>query len=149
MVCFRINADPTLLPDIKLGVKILDTCRFSTEQHTLLNISHPHLCSRDTYALNQSLEFIRSSLNNLELASEWECGGGTVLCCALLKLVVFNRREAEVQVQPHRAGGGGGGWLLQLRLSAGKPCRPCSTKVPTVLKVANLLRLFRIPQVSY
>ena len=40
VVCFRINADPTLLPDIKLGVKILDTCRFSTKQHTLFYVSH-------------------------------------------------------------------------------------------------------------
>ena len=55
---FRINSDPALLPDISLGVNILDTC------------------SRDTYALNQSLEFIRSSLNNLDVASEFECARG-------------------------------------------------------------------------
>ena len=33
-------------------------------------------CSRDTYALNQSLEFIRSSLNNLDVAAEFECAKG-------------------------------------------------------------------------
>ena len=42
------------------GVNILDTC------------------SRDTYALNQSLEFIRSSLNNLDVASEFECAQGAM-----------------------------------------------------------------------
>ena len=31
---------------------------------------------RDTFALNQSLEFIRSSLNNLEMASQYECEKG-------------------------------------------------------------------------
>ena len=35
----RINKDPDLLPGIKLGVNILDTC------------------SRDTYALNQVFKF--------------------------------------------------------------------------------------------
>jgi hypothetical protein len=32
--------------------------------------------SRDTYALNQSLEFIRSSLSNLDVASQFECEKG-------------------------------------------------------------------------
>lgn len=55
----RINADPTLLGNIKLGAIILDTC------------------SSDTYALNQSLEFIRASINTVE-ASAFECrDGGT------------------------------------------------------------------------
>lgn len=46
--------------DIKLGVNILDTC------------------GRDTYALNQSLEYIRSSLNTFDV-NQYECsnGGGT------------------------------------------------------------------------
>jgi metabotropic glutamate receptor 3 len=50
-----INRDRTLLPTIRIGVNILDTC------------------SRDTYALNRSLEFIRGSLNNLDV-SNFECG---------------------------------------------------------------------------
>ena len=39
---------------IKLGVNILDTC------------------GRDTYALNQSLEFIRDSLNHFDV-NQYEC----------------------------------------------------------------------------
>ncbi|CAG0893388.1 unnamed protein product [Darwinula stevensoni] len=53
----RINADPVLLPHIRLGVNILDTC------------------SRDSYALNQSLEFIRASINTID-TSGFECSDG-------------------------------------------------------------------------
>jgi len=49
-----INKDSSILPTIRLGVNILDTC------------------SRDTYALNRSLEFIRGSLNNMD-TSVFEC----------------------------------------------------------------------------
>jgi hypothetical protein len=34
---------------------------------------------RDTYALNQSLEFIRSSLSNLDVASQFECEKGPLI----------------------------------------------------------------------
>jgi hypothetical protein len=39
------------------------------------------MMARDTYALNQSLEFIRSSLSNLDVASQFECekGEATIL----------------------------------------------------------------------
>ncbi|XP_018322677.1 metabotropic glutamate receptor isoform X3 [Agrilus planipennis] len=50
-----INADPDLLPGIIIGVHILDTC------------------SRETYALNQTLQFIRASLNAID-SSILECG---------------------------------------------------------------------------
>lgn len=53
----KINRDPKLLKNIKLGAIILDTC------------------SSDTYALNQSLEFIRASINTVE-ASAFECSDG-------------------------------------------------------------------------
>ncbi|KAJ8977494.1 hypothetical protein NQ317_005753 [Molorchus minor] len=49
-----INKDPNILPSISLGVHILDTC------------------SRDTYALNQSLQFVRASINNID-TSDFEC----------------------------------------------------------------------------
>ena len=49
IIPFGIHADRTLLSDILMGVKILDTC------------------SRDTYALNQSLEFIRASKNTIKV----------------------------------------------------------------------------------
>jgi len=44
----RINKDRTLLPRIRLGCHILDTCL------------------RDTYALEQSLEFIRPYMSSLD-----------------------------------------------------------------------------------
>ncbi|XP_050497497.1 metabotropic glutamate receptor-like [Diabrotica virgifera virgifera] len=50
----NINKDPNILPNVTLGVHILDTC------------------SRDTYALNQSLQFVRASLNNIDTSS-FEC----------------------------------------------------------------------------
>ena len=49
-----INRNKSLLPDIPIGVNILDTC------------------STDTYALNQSLEFIRTSLDVMDTVS-FEC----------------------------------------------------------------------------
>lgn len=50
----EINRNANILPNISLGVHILDTC------------------SRDTYALNQSLQFVRASLNNID-TSALEC----------------------------------------------------------------------------
>lgn len=47
----RINNNKDILPNISLGVHILDTC------------------SRDTYALNQSLQFVRASVNNIDTSS--------------------------------------------------------------------------------
>ncbi|XP_006820959.1 metabotropic glutamate receptor 3-like [Saccoglossus kowalevskii] len=94
----RINDDPTLLPGIKIGANILDTC------------------SRDTYALEQSLEFIRSSLTNIELQTQLTCINGTESFTDLPKPVagVIGGAYSSVSIQ-----------------------------------VANLLRLFHIPQVSY
>lgn len=46
-----INKDQNILPKVRLGVHILDTC------------------SRDTYALNQSLQFVRASMNNIDVAT--------------------------------------------------------------------------------
>ena len=54
----QINKDPLLLPDIRLGVNVVDTC------------------SRDTYALNRSLEFIRASLNAMDTTG-FECHDGS------------------------------------------------------------------------
>uniref|UniRef100_A0A8C9KVK9 Metabotropic glutamate receptor 3 n=1 Tax=Panthera tigris altaica TaxID=74533 RepID=A0A8C9KVK9_PANTA len=54
----EINKDNYLLPGVKLGVHILDTC------------------SRDTYALEQSLEFVRASLTKVDEA-EYMCPDGS------------------------------------------------------------------------
>ncbi|KAF0299253.1 Metabotropic glutamate receptor 3 [Amphibalanus amphitrite] len=48
----EINRDPRLLPGIRIGVRILDTC------------------SSGTYALEQSMEFVRSNMN--QGSSGWQ-----------------------------------------------------------------------------
>ena len=72
---FRINNNKSLLPDITIGESnIFPNICFSNFSSQGVNILDT--CSRDTYALNQSLEFIRSSLNNLDVAAEFECAKG-------------------------------------------------------------------------
>ena len=53
----KINKDPDLLPNITLGAHILDTCL------------------RDTYALEQSLEFIKAHMSTLDV-TEYRCEDG-------------------------------------------------------------------------
>ncbi|CAK9828387.1 Metabotropic glutamate receptor [Anthophora retusa] len=95
----QINNDERILPGITLGVHILDTC------------------GRDTYALNQSLHFVRASLSNLDIS---------VLECAD-KSVPKVKKTA----------------------SAGPIFGVIGGSYSSVsLQVANLLRLFHIPQIS-
>lgn len=97
----KINSDENILPGITLGVNILDTC------------------SRDTYALNQSLQFIKSSLNNMD-SSMFECPNTLIL--PRVKQA-YNNSGPVVGVI-------GGSYSS------------------VSLQVANLLRLFHIPQIS-
>ncbi|RWS06043.1 metabotropic glutamate receptor-like protein, partial [Dinothrombium tinctorium] len=94
----KINNDTKLLPGIKLGSIILDTC------------------SSDSYALNQSLEFIRASINTVE-SSAFKCEDGS---------------NPTPRYEMKTITGVVGGSYSEVSL-----------------QVANLLRLFRIPQVSY
>lgn len=95
----QINKDRKMLPDITLGVHILDTC------------------GRDTYALNQILHFVRASLSNLDIS---------VLECA-------DKSAPRVKKTA----------------SAGPIFGVIGGSYSSVsLQVANLLRLFHIPQIS-
>lgn len=96
----RVNNDTTLLPNITIGVHILDTC------------------SRDTYALNQSLQFVRSSLNNLD-TSAFECGD-----------------SSHPKLRQNTSSSGPVFGVIGGSYSS------------VSLQVANFLRLFRIPQIS-
>ncbi|XP_025073879.1 metabotropic glutamate receptor, partial [Pogonomyrmex barbatus] len=95
----QINQEDKILPDITLGVHILDTC------------------GRDTYALNQSLHFVRASLSNIDIS---------VLECAD-KSTPRVKRTANAGPIFGVIGGSYSSVSLQ---------------------VANLLRLFHIPQIS-
>ncbi|XP_030221880.1 metabotropic glutamate receptor 3 [Gadus morhua] len=94
----RINSDPMLLPGVSLGVHILDTC------------------SRDTYALEQALEFVRASLTKVD-DTEFICPDGSY---------------ALQDDSPLAIAGVIGGSYSSVSI-----------------QVANLLRLFQIPQISY
>ncbi len=54
----RINKDPSVLGGLTLGVHILDTC------------------SQDTYALEQTLEFIKTAIST-NTADQYECEDGS------------------------------------------------------------------------
>ena len=94
----RINDDKSVLPNINLGVKILDTC------------------ARGTYALEQSLEFIRASFTTLD-ASDYRCDDGSF---------------ARLNTTQETVAGVIGGSYSEVSI-----------------QVANLLRLFKLPQISY
>ncbi|KAH0950802.1 hypothetical protein HN011_007155 [Eciton burchellii] len=95
----QINRDTAILPGVSLGVHILDTC------------------GRDTYALNQSLHFVRASLSNIDIS---------VLECA-------DKSTPRVKKTA----------------SAGPIFGVIGGSYSSVsLQVANLLRLFHIPQIS-
>ncbi|XP_060080563.1 metabotropic glutamate receptor-like [Ylistrum balloti] len=94
----RINADPKVLPGIDLGAEVFDTC------------------SRGTYALERSLEFIRASFANLDSA-DFKCDDGS---------------EAKANATPRAIAGVIGGSYSSVSI-----------------QVANLLRLFKLPQISY
>ncbi|XP_039310156.1 metabotropic glutamate receptor 8 isoform X2 [Solenopsis invicta] len=92
----QINADTELLPNTTLGALILDSC------------------SSDTYALDQSMEFVRSYMN--QDISEYKCENG----------------KTPTYV-PHKPVTGVIGAAFSV----------------VSIMVANILRLFKIPQVSY
>uniref|UniRef100_A0A8D0D0M4 G-protein coupled receptors family 3 profile domain-containing protein n=1 Tax=Sander lucioperca TaxID=283035 RepID=A0A8D0D0M4_SANLU len=92
----QINQDETLLPNITLGARVLDTC------------------SRDTYALEQSLTFVQALIT--KDTSDVRCTNG----------------EPPVFVKPEKVVG-----VIGASASS------------VSIMVANILRLFQIPQISY
>ena len=94
----EINANGKILPGIRLGASVLDTC------------------GRAPYALEQSLEFIRASFTSLD-PTEFVCTDGS---------------EAKPKSAPTTVVGVVGGSYSTVSI-----------------QVANLLRLFKIPQISY
>uniref|UniRef100_A0A8D2IDZ3 Glutamate metabotropic receptor 2 n=1 Tax=Urocitellus parryii TaxID=9999 RepID=A0A8D2IDZ3_UROPR len=95
----RINHDPHLLPGVRLGAHILDSC------------------SKDTYALEQALDFVRASLSRGADGSRHICPDGSYA----------THGDAPTAI----TGVIGGSYS------------------DVSIQVANLLRLFQIPQISY
>ncbi|XP_016429745.1 metabotropic glutamate receptor 7, partial [Sinocyclocheilus rhinocerous] len=92
----QINSNDELLPNITLGARVLDTC------------------SRDTYALEQSLTFVQALIQ--KDTSDVRCTNG----------------EPPVFVKPEKVIG-----VIGASASS------------VSIMVANILRLFQIPQISY
>uniref|UniRef100_A0A8C6L1Q6 Glutamate metabotropic receptor 7 n=1 Tax=Nothobranchius furzeri TaxID=105023 RepID=A0A8C6L1Q6_NOTFU len=92
----QINGDEELLPNVTLGARVLDTC------------------SRDTYALEQSLTFVQALIQ--KDTSDVRCTNG----------------EPPVFVKPEKVVG-----VIGASASS------------VSIMVANILRLFQIPQISY
>uniref|UniRef100_A0A667FSM9 Glutamate metabotropic receptor 2 n=1 Tax=Lynx canadensis TaxID=61383 RepID=A0A667FSM9_LYNCA len=95
----RINRDPRLLPGVRLGAHILDSC------------------SKDTHALEQALDFVRASLSRGADGSRHICPDGSYA----------THGDAPTAI----TGVIGGSYS------------------DVSIQVANLLRLFQIPQISY
>lgn len=90
----EINKDGSILPGVKLGAHILDTC------------------SKDTYALEQSLDFVRASLTRVD-GSEHICPDGSYAVhddvpTAITGVIGGSYSDVSIQVLPGQEGLGWG-----------------------------------------
>ncbi|XP_037090177.1 metabotropic glutamate receptor-like [Pollicipes pollicipes] len=92
----HVNAPPGLVPGVTIGAHILDDC------------------DKDTYGLEQAVDFIKGSISNID-DGEYQCKDGSIP-------------------------------LIRNQVISGVVGAASSV---TSIQVANLLRLFKIPQVSF
>ena len=96
-----INEDPTLLPGLKVGMRILDTCSY------------------DTFALEQCMEFIKAQLSTIDL-EDYKCADNKSPAYHRLTPVVgvIGAASSTVSIMVanilrlFKVRGGGGGWFL-------------------------------------
>lgn len=84
----EINKDGSILPGVRLGAHILDTC------------------SKDTYALEQSLDFVRASLTRVD-GSEHICPDGSYAVhddvpTAITGVIGGSYSDVSIQVPPRQ-----------------------------------------------
>jgi metabotropic glutamate receptor 2/3 len=120
----KINREGRLLPGIRLGVNVVDTC------------------SRDTYALNRSLEFIRASLNAMDHSSSgFSSGGASAGGNQFVSSASFQCRDGSTPRDRRPPSQQSKGFGPVFGVVGG-------SYSSVSIQVANLLRLFRIPQIS-
>lgn len=96
----EINKDRSILPGVKLGAHILDTC------------------SKDTYALEQSLDFVRASLTRVD-GSEHICPDGSYAVhddvpTAITGVIGGSYSDVSIQVPPRQEGSDGARGLAEV-----------------------------------
>lgn len=101
----RINRDPRLLPGVRLGAHILDSC------------------SKDTYALEQALDFVRASLSRGADGSRHICPDGSYAThddapTAITGVIGGSYSDVSIQV---RGGCSRGGWRGRPEIGAHTP----------------------------
>ncbi len=112
-----INADPKLLPGIRLGTRIFDTC------------------DRDTIALERSIEFVSDHflLNSENIVDDFVCDAGTGVD-TLVSLARNSSRSSGYSPRKLRS-------KIQRRKVVGVIGAASSS---VSVQVANLLRLFQV-----
>lgn len=106
----RINRDPRLLPGVRLGAHILDSC------------------SKDTYALEQALDFVRASLSRGADGSRHICPDGSYATqddapTAITGVIGGSYSDVSIQVL---GGCSNWGWRERPEVGAQVPAQFCA-----------------------